>query len=127
MSWADAVVYATQLWVMATYLLLALRGRERAFHWANGVGGATLIAATLLTTGWSRLLALTVFFTVVGWVGVWRTWPRYSVSVEWDEGEYISFGGVMVPVIRRNDVPPGTVYLLNTDQLIPPIDGAGPG
>lgn len=82
MSWLDLVAYASDAWVLITYAVLARSGRARPFHWANALGAAPLLVVEVTTHAWP-VLPLTVTFCTLGWVGVRKTWPRDTVSVEW--------------------------------------------
>lgn len=61
--------YAADAAVIATYAVLALTGRSRAFHWANALG-CFPVAYTEIAAGAHVALILTAFFGLVGWVGV---------------------------------------------------------
>lgn len=65
------VGYCADLWIVATYLLLARTGRERPFHWANAVGCVPIIATEVAVGAWVPLV-LTVAFGAFGWIGVLR-------------------------------------------------------
>ena len=70
MTW---IGYAASIWVLLTYWVMAEHGDVRPFHWANAVGGPILVATTLATVGWVPLLTLTITFSLLGMLGLWRT------------------------------------------------------
>lgn len=65
------VALAANVWILATYALLARTGRERPFHWANAIGCLPLLAVELVTGAWS-IVPLSLTFGVLGLVGVMK-------------------------------------------------------
>lgn len=69
--------YLADLWILATYALLARTGRPRAFHCANAIGCIPLLTAEALTHLWPVML-LTGAFGAIGWVGLIQDRARVS-------------------------------------------------
>jgi hypothetical protein len=67
------LAYAADAYILGSYALSVAREDQRVFHRANAYGGIALFSATMLTTGWNPLLVLTIAFTALGWLGLYRT------------------------------------------------------
>lgn len=71
----EIIAYLSDAWVLATYALLARRGRVVPFHWANALGAAPLLIIEVTQRAWP-VIPLTGTFCVLGWVGLFTHYRK---------------------------------------------------
>lgn len=81
MSPLDTLGYTVDAWIIITYLILALKGSARPFHWANAFGCFPVLLGEIVLGAYVPMV-LTAFFGMIGWVGLWATRP--DRDLDWD-------------------------------------------
>lgn len=65
------LIYLADFLIVGTYLLVAVGTAPiRSLHVANAGLGPVVLGGTVATVGWQPVLALTVAFTIAGWIGL---------------------------------------------------------
>lgn len=67
------LLYMVQTVIVCAYVMLVFRPRTILYyHHANAIGGTIILSIVLQTTGWQPIYAITVFFTLTGYVGIYK-------------------------------------------------------